>query len=99
MADKQASAGEVETLLFHEGTHGGVNALYADEVVVKGMNRLYAVMGGSSDFNKVVDQLGIRNKIDPYVKGALQKDTDVLSEQGNSDIRFSNRDGVTSFDT
>lgn len=76
VADKITSVGQLETLLFHEGTHGGVNALYADEGVSRAMNRLYAAMGGSTGFNKVVDQLGIRNKIEPYIKGTLQRNTD-----------------------
>lgn len=76
VADKITSVGQLETLLFHEGTHGGVNALYADEGVSRAMNRLYAAMGGSTGFNKVVDQLGIRNKIEPYIKGTLQREAD-----------------------
>ena len=74
------SARELEEVLFHEGTHGGLRDLLADRGVVKSLNNLYAAMGGREGFEKAVSDLGLEDDLAPYFE-AFSKSAADLSYQ------------------
>lgn len=66
---RMRSKARMERTLLHEGTHVGINAMYADEGVRRAMNRMYVAMGGAKGFNKMAKDLGIESQIAPYREG------------------------------
>ena len=74
------SARELEEVLFHEGTHGGLRDLLADRGVVAVLNNLYAAMGGREGFEKAVSDLGLEDDLAPYFE-AFSKSAADLSYQ------------------
>ena len=78
--DNIQSARELEEVLFHEGTHGGLRDLLADRGVVKSLNNLYAAMGGREGFEKAVKDLGLEDDLAPYFE-AFSKSAADLSYQ------------------
>ena len=74
----------MERTLLHEGTHVGINAMYADEGVRRAMNRMYVAMGGAKGFNKMAKDLGIERQIAPYREGLAREDA--VSEKVRNEI-------------
>jgi N12 class adenine-specific DNA methylase len=74
--NKVTSRAQAEALLFHEATHGGVNAMMADEGITKAANRLFMAMGGGRGFKQHMERLGLQDKLRPYIKGSLETDKD-----------------------
>ena len=68
--DKLTTESQVEEALLHEGTHGGIDAMYKDEGVKKALNRMWAAMGGRKGFDKLSRELGIEENIRPYLEGS-----------------------------
>lgn len=66
---KMQSKYQLERSLLHEGTHGGIAAMYGDKNVKGAMNRLWAAMGGQKGFDKLVKEFGIEDNIAPYADG------------------------------
>ena len=64
--NKMRSRGGLERLLLHEGTHGGIAAMYSNKEVTQKLNRVYAAMGGRKGFDKVAKQLGIEERLRQY---------------------------------
>jgi hypothetical protein len=80
---RMRSKARMERTLLHEGTHVGINAMYADEGVRRAMNRMYVAMGGSKGFNKMAKDLGIQRQIAPYREGLAREGA---SEQVRNEI-------------
>ena len=66
--DHISSEREAEEVLLHEGTHGGFRDMYADKNVKAALNKLYAGMGGRSGFMDTIEELGITDRIQVYLK-------------------------------
>ena len=66
--DQVSSEKEAEEVLLHEGTHGGFRDMYADKNVKAALNKLYAGMGGRSGFMDTIEELGITERIQVYLK-------------------------------
>lgn len=67
--DKMKSQARLEIALMHEGTHAGVNQMFADEGVVRALNRMFVAIGGNKGFEEMIDTLGLRSKLQPYADG------------------------------
>jgi N12 class adenine-specific DNA methylase len=74
--NKVTSRAQAEALLFHEATHGGVNAMMADEGITKAANRLFMAMGGGRGFKQHMERLGLQDKLRPYIKGSMETGKD-----------------------
>jgi hypothetical protein len=76
------SKARLERTLLHEGTHVGIDAMYADEGVRKAMNRMYVAMGGQKGFRKMARELDIQQQLAPYEEGTAggQVPEDVRNE-------------------
>jgi len=70
---RMRSKARMERTLLHEGTHVGINAMYADEGVRRAMNRMYVAMGGAKGFNQMAKDLGIERQIAPYREGLARE--------------------------
>jgi len=81
---RMRSKARMERTLLHEGTHVGINAMYADEGVRRAMNRMYVAMGGAKGFNKMAKDLGIERQIAPYREGLAREDA--VSETVRNEI-------------
>ena len=81
---RMRSKARMERTLLHEGTHVGINAMYADEGVRRAMNRMYVAMGGAKGFNKMAKDLGIERQIAPYREGLAREDA--VSEKVRNEI-------------
>lgn len=63
---RMKSASRLERALLHEGTHGGINQMFADVSVSKALNGMFEAMGGQKGFDRIVDELGIRERLKTY---------------------------------
>jgi len=75
---RMTSEAVVEATLFHEATHRGLPAsvfkMYRDRSVLRAANRLYRAMGGRNGFEKTLRQLGLEEKLRPYLEGVNARD-------------------------
>ena len=69
---RMRSASRLERALLHEGTHGGISQMFADAGVSKSLNRMYVAMGGKSGFERIANELGIRDQLAPYEEGTRE---------------------------
>jgi len=63
---RMKSASRLERALLHEGTHGGINQMFSDVSVSKALNAMFEAMGGQKGFDRIVDELGIRERLKTY---------------------------------
>ena len=82
VGDNLQSESELEEVLFHEATHGGLRDLLADRGVVKSLNGLYSAMGGRDGFEKTLKSLDIEADLEPYKRALL--DSNPTSEIRNA---------------
>lgn len=68
---------ELEEVLFHEGTHGGLRDLLQDRSVVKSLNKLYAALGGREGFDKAVRDLNLEDDLAPYFEAYSNSEADL----------------------
>ena len=57
---------QLEEVIFHEATHGGLEALYKDKKVNRSLNKLFLEMGGQKGFFDTIKELGIEEDVEPY---------------------------------
>lgn len=69
---RMKSASRLERALLHEGTHGGINQMFADVDVSRALNAMFNAMGGQKGFDRIVDELGIREQLKAYEQGARE---------------------------
>jgi hypothetical protein len=72
--DRIRSDAHLETVIFHELTHAGIDAMLADTDIVRKAADLFDAMGGVRGFNDVVDRLGLGANMGPYREAATAKD-------------------------
>ena len=69
---RMKSGSRLERALLHEGTHGGIEKMFADVGVSKALNAMFDAMGGQKGFNRIVDELGIRERLKTYEEAYSQ---------------------------
>ena len=58
---------QLEEVIFHEATHGGLEALLKDKKVNRSLNKLFLEMGGQKGFFDTIKELGIEEDVEPYL--------------------------------
>jgi hypothetical protein len=69
---RMRSPSRLERALLHEGTHGGINQMFADVGVSRALNAMFNAMGGQKGFDRIVDELGIREQLKTYEQGTRE---------------------------